>query len=83
MDGPIIDATILIENKDSIHFIIDYFGNNARIYKKNDKLYADIKCNENALFYWYMQYSETMTIISPRSLIERVKKEAYKIFNKY
>ena len=83
LDGPIIDATILIENKDSIHFIIDYFGNNARIYKKNDKLYADIKCNENALFYWYMQYSETMTIISPRSFIERVKNEAYKIFNKY
>ena len=62
---------------------MDWFGKNAKIYKKDDKLLADIKCNESALFYWYMQYSETITIISPQSLIDRVKNEAERILTKY
>ena len=47
--------------------------------KKDGILYVGIKCNESALFYWYMQYSECVTIISPpQSLIVRAKKEAKK-----
>lgn len=83
LDGEVITATIRIENPNHIQFIVDWFGKNAKTYKKDDKLYADIKCNESALFYWYMQYSETMTIVSPQSLIDRVKKEAKRILNKY
>lgn len=83
LDGEVIDATIQIDNPNSIQYIIDWFGRNAKIYKKEDKLFADIKSNESALFYWYMQYSETFTIISPQSLIDRVKNEAKNIVNKY
>ena len=83
LDGEVITATIQIENPNHIQFIVDWFGKNAKTYKKDDKLYADIKCNESALFYWYMQYSETMTIVSPQSLIDRVKQEAERILKKY
>ena len=83
LDGEVIDATIQIDDPNSIQYIIDYFGKNAKIYKKEDKLLADIKSNESALFYWYMQYSETFTIISPQSLIDRVKSEAERIIKKY
>lgn len=83
LDGNVINATIQIENPNSIQFVVDWFGKNSKIYKKDNKLFADIKCNESALFYWYMQYSETLTIISPQSLIDRVKKEAERIVNKY
>ncbi len=83
LDGDVIKATIQIENPNSVQFVVDWFGKNAKIYKKDDKLLADIKCNESALFYWYMQYSETLTIISPQSLIDRVKNEAERILNKY
>lgn len=83
LDGEVINATIQINDSNSIQYIIDYFGNNAKIYKKEDKLLADIKSNESALFYWYMQYSETFTIISPQSLIDRVKSEAERIVKKY
>lgn len=83
LDGEVINATIQIDDPNSIQYIIDYFGKNAKIYKKEDKLLADIKSNESALFYWYMQYSETFTIISPQSLIDRVKNEAERIIKKY
>lgn len=83
LDGEVIKATIEIDNPNYVQFVIDWFGRNARTYKKDGKLYADIKCNESALFYWYMQYSECVTIISPQSLIERVKKEAERIVKKY
>ena len=83
LDGEIIKATFLIENPSYVQFVIDWFGRNARTYKKDDKLYADVKCNESALFYWYMQYSECVTIVSPQSLIDRAKKEAERIIQKH
>jgi len=83
LDGEVIKATIEIDNPNYVQFVIDWFGRNARTYKKDGKLYADIKCNESALFYWYMQYSECVTIISPQSLIDRVKAEAERILEKY
>ncbi len=83
LDGEVIKATIRIDDPNFIQYIVDWFGKNAKTYKKPDGLYADIKCNESALFYWYMQYSETFTIISPQSLIDRVKGEAERIVKKY
>ena len=83
LDGEVINATIQIDWPNAVQYVVDWFGKNAKIYKKDDKLIADIKCNESALFYWYMQYSETFTIISPQSLIDRVKKEAERIVKKY
>ena len=83
LDGEVIKATFKIEDNHSIPYIIDWFGKNAKIYKKDDFIYVDIKCNETALFYWYMQYSETITILSPQSLIDRVKVEAERIVKKY
>ena len=70
LDGETIKATFEIENPNYVQFVVDWFGKNARVYKKDEKLFADIKCNESALFYWYMQYSECVTIISPQSLID-------------
>ena len=83
LDGEVINATIQIDWPNAVQYVVDWFGKNAKIYKKDDKLIADIKCNESALFYWYMQYSETFTIISPQSMIDRVKKEAERIAKKY
>ena len=83
LDGEVITATIELEKPDSVIFVKDWFGNNAKIYKKDGKLYANIKSNESALFYWYMQYSETLKVISPQSLIDRIKKEAQSILEKY
>lgn len=52
----------------------DWFGENAQISRKNDKLYVKIKCNENALYYWIMQYSDCVNVISPTSFVEKNKR---------
>ncbi len=83
LDGDVITASIKIEDDNAIQYVCDWFGKNAWIHKRNGNQYATITCNENALFYWYMQYSESITIISPQSLIKRVKAEAERIIKKY
>lgn len=83
LDGDVIKATVQIDWPNAVQYVVDWFGKNARVYKKDGVLYADVKCNESALFYWYMQYSESFTIVSPQSLIERVKNEAERIAKKY
>ena len=83
LDGEVINAEIEILNEESVQYVVDYFGKNARVREKDGKIVAYIKCNEKALFYWYMQYSEVMTILAPKSLINKVKEEAKNIINKY
>lgn len=72
-NGKAVDALILINTPDSILFIKDWFGNNGTIFKKDDKLYFSVKCDENSLFYWLIQYGDNFTLIEPTDLLERLK----------
>jgi len=81
--GNIVDAKIELENESAILYVKDWFGENAKIINDNDKLYASIKCNENALYYWIMQYSSVMKVISPESLVNKVKDGLRKALDKY
>lgn len=79
----VVDATILINNPNGIQCIDDWFGKSARIFKKDDKLYVNIKCNEDALFYWILQYGEQFKLLSPISLVDRLKKHLEEQVKKY
>lgn len=83
LDGEVIVVCFKIENDNAIQFVVDWFGNNARIYKRNGNQYATVVGNENALFYWYMQYSESFTVLSPWSFVDRVRNEAERIVSKH
>lgn len=81
--GGIVRAELEIDNSDSLIYIKDWFGENAYIYKLNDKIHVNLTCNENALYYWILQYSEHVKVISPDTLIERVKAGAHRILDQY
>ena len=83
LEGDIIVASFKIEDENAIQFVVDWFGNNARVYKRNDNQYATVTENENALFYWYMQYSESFTVLAPQSFVKRVREEAERILKKH
>ena len=81
--GDVIKAVVELADSNTIQYVVDWFGKNAKVTNKNGKLYAEIKCNESALFYWCMQYSECTKVISPKPLINRIKNEAQAILEKY
>ncbi len=85
LEGNVIVACFKIENEEAIQYVVDWFGTNARVYKysPHGNQYVTVVGNENALFYWYMQYSESYTVLSPQSLIQRVMNEANKIVEKH
>ena len=83
LEGNVINAVIELNDTNAISYVIDWFGRNSRITKQEGKITAHIKCNESALFYWCMQYSESIKVVSPTSLINRIKNEARAIIEKY
>ena len=70
----VIDAKIILDGKWAIEIVKDWFGDNAKIDFKDKKIIATIKGDEKALYYWIMQYSDCVTVLSPLSLVEKIKK---------
>lgn len=70
--GEIITTKIEILNKLAISYVIDWFGNNARIYQENDKIIAEIKSNDDAFFYWALQYQDNIKVLSPKKTVKRI-----------
>ena len=70
-----INAKIKIDNEYSISYVQDWFGENANIYqdKHDNKIYANIHGNEQALIYWCLQYGESIELIEPVSTREKIK----------
>ena len=64
-----IDAKIKIDNDYIVSYVQDWFGKSAKIYqdKKDNKLYANIHGNEQALIYWCLQYGESIELLEPVS----------------
>lgn len=81
--GPSVHVTMALKGPYVIQYIYDWFGKNAKIHKKDDQLLAEVKCNEKAFFYWVMQYGEHIKVLSPQSMVDKVKKAAEAILKQY
>ena len=79
----VIDAKIELIESYAIQYIYEYFGNNIKLYKENDKTYVNVKCSYDALFYWVLQYSNCIKVIEPLELIDRLKEFFDKENKKY
>lgn len=73
MGGDTIEAEFALDESWCVQYVKDWFGDNARIKKKEGKIHAFVKCNENALYYWVMQYSDCVTVLAPSGFAEKVK----------
>lgn len=81
--GETIEAELLLDDAWCIQYIKDWFGNNSSIIEKNGEIHAYIKSNENALYYWAMQYSNHVKVLAPSSLVDRIKGGLIKALDKY
>lgn len=78
-----INATLLIDNEYTVNYVVDWFSKNAKIYLKDNKIHANIKTNEQALIYWCLQYGETVELLEPLELRERIKNIVISMNEKY
>lgn len=68
-----INATIKLADDNSITYVMEWFGKNAKIYKKNNTTYADIVSSEKALVYWCLQYGESVELLFPKQTRDKIK----------
>ena len=67
-------ATLKLAGENAVTYVVEWFGKEAKIYKKNDELYADVTTNEQALIYWCLQYGESVELVTPTKTREEIKK---------
>lgn len=79
----VINAKIILDGEWAIEIVKDWFGDNAKIHFKDEKIIATIKGDEKALYYWIMQYSDCVTVLSPLSLVEKIKKGLIDAIRRY
>ena len=70
--GNTIDVVVKVNYEGAISFIKDWFGENAKIYSEGDEIRATFRCNEQAFYYWIMQYGEHFVVLSPESIKEKI-----------
>ena len=81
--GDVIEAELELDGDWGILIVKDWFGENAKLSHKDGKAHITVKCNEMALYYWIMQYSDCVKVISPTSLVEKTKEGLQKALEKY
>lgn len=81
--GDVIEAELELDGDWGILIVKDWFGENAKLSHKDGKAYIKVKCNEIALYYWIMQYSDCVKVISPASLVEKIKEGLQKALERY
>lgn len=81
--GPSVRVKMLIE-EDLISDVVDWFGKDFNIIaKESGMLKISVNCNENALFFWALQYGPYVEVLEPALLRNRLSEEIKKMAEKY
>ena len=83
MSASQVNATIKIFSEYTVSYVLDWFGDNAKVYKKDDEIFANIKAGEDTLLYWCLQYGETVELIEPLATREKIKKIVKEMNERY
>ncbi len=81
--GEVVDAVLKLKGEYAISYVKDWFGSSAKLFLDGDTICAKVRCDENALFYWAMQYGNHITLISPEKVVNRILEAAQDMMNKY
>ena len=75
---------LLKADKSRMDDIIDWFGKDYTILSwENDTMRVRVNCNENAMYYWALQYGPYVEVLEPVSLREEIAEAAEKMYHKY
>ena len=81
--GEKVTVEFLIAEK-GINDVIDWFGTDVSIRKyQDDKVCVKVEVNENAMFFWALQYGLAVEVIKPEGLRTRLLAAAEEMVKKY
>ena len=64
--------------------LIDWFGRDFAVREQDDgKIEVTLKCNENAMKYWALQFGENVEILAPQSMRDSVAENVRGMYGKY
>lgn len=64
--------------------LVDWFGKDIRVTRqKDDQIVVRLKCNENAMRYWALQYGPYVEVMEPMSLRKQLKEDIAEMNRKY
>ena len=78
-----VNATLKLSDENVITYVVEWFGENAKIYKKENTFFADITSSEKALIYWCLQYGESVELLFPKQTRDKIKSILEQINKKY
>ncbi len=71
-------------HKPNLGDFIDWFGMDFRVIEENaETITVRIKVNENAVYYWALQYGSVAEVIKPEILRARIKNGLAELLDKY
>jgi predicted DNA-binding transcriptional regulator YafY len=81
--GSSIEAKFLADRR-IVDQLFDWFGKSIKI-KAVDRDFVEVtvKVNENAMYYWLLQYGEYVTLLEPDSLRQRIADTATDLSKRY
>lgn len=82
--GPSVRAKFLIPKR-MMNDLVDWFGKDCRICRidEDDMAEITVTCNEQAMFYWALQYGPYVEVLEPSSLRKQIADEVGKMHTKY
>ena len=82
--GESIVINLLVDEK-IISELVDWFGSSFSIMDKkdNEQILVRIKCNEQAFFYWALQYGMYVEVVEPVSLRNKLAEAVRSMDEKY
>ena len=65
--------------------LVDWFGKDFRVRKteNENEIEVSVRCNENAIFYWALQYGPYIEVLEPKKLRTRIIDAVNDMANKY
>lgn len=77
-------AVKLMVDKSIMNELIDWFGKDFHILKRYENtMKIHVKCNEEAMRYWALQYGPFVEVLEPKQLRERIKEDVNNMSEKY
>ena len=78
-----IERIVFYADAGIVDQVVDWFGENAKIEKFEEKLKVTVKASPMAMEYWAMQYLNFVEVVSPLELRNNIKENLEKAIGKY